>query len=133
MYVVRGGFRGVSEVSRNPLRICPSSMVTPLFSYKVSRDIHSVLNSSVTGFCLESKLRKSSDDPFFGCHERPSQKFVLQHHWKRFVKIPPYVHCKSQRQQAVWKLLSAISRTAPVCSSCCNSPWPPNIANIQST
>jgi len=44
---------------------------------------------------------------------RPLQKFVLQHHWKLCAKIPPYMHCKSPRQQAVWKLLSEISRTAP--------------------
>ena len=28
------------------------------------RGIHSMLNNSVTGFCFESKLRKSSDDLF---------------------------------------------------------------------
>jgi len=41
------------------------------------------------------------------------QNFELQCHWKLCAKIPPYVHCKSPRQQAVWKLLSEISRTAP--------------------
>ena len=37
---------------------------------------------------------------------------MLQRYWKLCTKIPPYVHCKSPRQQAVWKLLSKISRTA---------------------
>jgi len=91
-------------------------MGTPIFSYKVSRGIHSVLNGGVTGFCFELKLRKSSDDFFLVAMKenwRPSQKFVLQHHWKLCTKIQPYVYCQSPRQQAVWKLLSEISRTAP--------------------
>jgi len=57
-----------------------------------------VLNSGVTGFCFKWK---SSDDlaSFFLVatkdNWRPSQKFVLQHHWKICTKIPPYAHCKS--------------------------------------
>ena len=53
-------------------------MGTPLFSYKVSRGIHSVLNSGVTGFCFDSKLMKSSEDLFFGRHEGKLETFVLQ-------------------------------------------------------
>ena len=100
------------------------------FSYMVSRSIHSVLNSSsVTGFCFKLKLKKSIVMTFFWSPRRKTgglcKKSVLQHHrklWQKFVlqrqlklcvKIPPYVHCKCPRQQAVWKLLSEISRTAP--------------------
>ena len=39
-----------------------STMGAPFFSYKVSRDIHSGLNSGVTGFCFDSRLRKCSED-----------------------------------------------------------------------
>ena len=66
---------------------------------------------------FESKLRKSNDDLFFGRHKGKLEtfaKFLLQRHWKLCAKIPPYAHCKSLRQQAVWKLLSEIFRTAPV-------------------
>jgi len=51
-------------------------MGTPLFSYKVSRSIHSVLNSGVTGFCFDWKLRKSSEDLFFGRHEEKLETFA---------------------------------------------------------
>ena len=50
-----------------------------------------MLSSGVTGFCFESKLRKSSDDPFFGRHKGNLEtfaKFVLQRHWKLCTKIP---------------------------------------------
>ena len=35
-----------------------------------------MLDGSVTGFCFESKLRKSSDDLFFGCHEGKLETFA---------------------------------------------------------
>ena len=63
-----------------------SMMGTSLFSYKVSRGIHSRLNSGVTGFCFDSKLRKCGEDLFFLVVMKENwiflQKFVLQHHWK---------------------------------------------------
>ena len=65
----RGSFTGGSTHST-------ISMGTPIFSYKVSRSIHSVLNSSVTGFCFESKLRKTSDHRFFGRHEEKLEAFA---------------------------------------------------------
>jgi len=64
-------------------QICLSTMGMAIFSYKASWSIHSVLNSSVTDFCFESKLRKSSDELFLAATKenwRPSQKFVLQRH-----------------------------------------------------
>jgi len=114
MLSVKDGFRGVSEVSRNHSGFVPWLRVR----YKASRGTHSVLNNCVTGFCSELKLRKSSDDHFFGRHKGKLEtfaKFVLQRHWKLCAKIPPYMHSKSPRQQNVWKLLSKISRTTPEC------------------
>jgi len=35
-----------------------------------------VLNSGVTGFCFELKLRKSSDNLYFGCHEGKLETFA---------------------------------------------------------
>jgi len=57
----------------------PSTMGMPLFSYKVSQGIHSMLNSGVTGFCFNSKLRKSSEDLFlffFSRHEGKLDTFA---------------------------------------------------------
>ena len=57
----------------------PSMMGAPFFSYKVSRGIHSGLNSGVTGFCFDLKLRKCSEDLFFfffGCHEGKLETFT---------------------------------------------------------
>jgi len=54
-------------------------MGAPLFSYKVSRGMHSRLNSGVTGFCFDLKLRKCSEDPFFvvfGHHEGKLETFA---------------------------------------------------------
>jgi len=51
-------------------------MGMPLFSYKVSRGVHSVLNSSIIGFCFDSKLRKCSEDLFFGRHEGKLETFA---------------------------------------------------------
>jgi len=48
-------------------------MGTPIISYKVSRGIHSgLLNSGVTGFCFDSKLRKC----VFGRHEEKLETFT---------------------------------------------------------
>ena len=44
-----------------------------------------MLHSSVTGFCFELKLRKSSDDLFWLPRRKIvdlRKKIVLQHHWK---------------------------------------------------
>ena len=109
------GFLRFPETTRD----CPLTMGMPLFSYmyKVSRGIYSVLNSGITGFWFKLKLRKSSDDLFLLVatkeNWRPSQKFVLQRHWKLCMKIPPYSHCKSLWQQAVGNYSAKISRTAP--------------------
>ena len=51
-------------------------MGTLLFSYKVSRGIHSVLNSGVTGFCFDSKLRKSASEDLFSFFGRHKGKLV---------------------------------------------------------
>ena len=59
---------------------CPSTMGTPFFSYKVSQGIHSMLNSSATGFCFESMLKKSRDDLFLVATKenwRSSQKICV--------------------------------------------------------
>jgi len=92
-------------------------MGTPLFGYNISRGIHSGLNSGVnrgvrhpseivykisrsvgpsvlTGLCFYSKLMKCSEDRFLVATKenwRPSQKFVLQRHWKLCPKISSYV------------------------------------------
>ena len=77
----------------------PSMMGAPLISYGVARGIHSGLNSGVTSFCFDSKLRKCSEDLFFlGATKenwRPLQKFAFQHHWKLCAKIPLYTYCIS--------------------------------------
>ena len=90
------------------------TMGTLLFSYKVSWGIHSVLNSGVTGFCFESKLKKSSEDLFFGCHEGKLETFgkISIAASLETLHKDSTVHCKSPQQQAV---LNEISRTAPVC------------------
>ena len=90
-------------------------MGTPLFSYKVSQSIHSMLNSSVTGFRFESKLRKSSDDLFLVAMKenwRPSQN-LCRSITETLREDPSIRAMQSPQQQAVWKLLSKISRTAP--------------------
>ena len=50
--VVLEGFLRFLETTQD----FPSMMGVLLFSYNVSRGIHSGLNSSVTGFCFDSKL-----------------------------------------------------------------------------
>ena len=74
VYAARGDFRGVSEVSRTVTTWDFSlTMGAPLSGCNVSRGMHSRLNSSVTGFCFDLKLRKCSEDLFsflfFGRHE----------------------------------------------------------------
>ena len=65
-----------------------------------SRGIHGMLNSGVTGFCLDSKLRKSSEDHFFyfGHHEGELEtlaKICVAVSLETLHEIPPYAHCKS--------------------------------------
>ena len=98
----------------------PSMMGVPLFSYKVSRGMHSGLNSSVTGFCFDSKLRKCSEDLFFWLPWRKIGDLrknlccsvTGNSAWRSHRTCTAKVHSK----QAVWKLLNEISRTAPACS-----------------
>jgi len=108
----RGGFRGVSEVSRNHSGFSLNDGCAP-FGYNVSRGIHSGLNSSVIGFCFSSKLRKCSEDLFFGRHEGKLEAFAkicVAASMEILRKDPTVCVCD---KQAVWKLLSEISRTAP--------------------
>jgi len=69
MRILRGGFRGVSEVSRNHSRYSLDDGCAPFQLQSFTRYTHSRLNSGVTGFCFDSKLRKCSEDLFFGQHE----------------------------------------------------------------
>ena len=114
VYASRGGFRVVSEVSRNHSGFSLDDGCAP-FGYNVSRGIQSRLNSGISGLCFGSKLRKCSEDLFFGCHKEKLETFA---------KICVAASLETQREdptarvrdkQAVWKLLSKISRTAPVC------------------
>jgi len=97
----------------------PLTMGTPLFSYKVLRGTHSGLNSSVTGFCFDTKSRKCSEDFFFGRHEGKLETFaknlccsITGNPARRSHRTCTAKVCN---KQAVWKLLSKISRTAPAC------------------
>jgi len=115
-----GGFRGVS---RNHSGF-PSTMGAPLFSYKVSRGIHSGLNSGVTGFCFNSKLRKCSENLFFFWSPRRKiedlrKKFVSECSVTgNFARRSHRTHTvKVRHKQAIWKVLSKISRTAPAHSA----------------
>jgi len=100
--VVLEGFLRFLETTQD----FPSMMGVLLFSYNVSRGIHSGLNSSVTGFCFDSKLGnvvKTFIYLFIFLSQRRKigdlrKKIVLQRHWKLCAKIPPYVHYKSPRQ-----------------------------------
>jgi len=93
----------------------PSMMGAPLFGYNVSRGVHSGLNSGVTGFCFYLNLRKCSEDLFFLVttkeNWRPSQKFVLQRHWKLCAKIPPYASATNR----LFGNYSAKSLEPPLC------------------
>jgi len=93
-------------------------MDTLLFSYKVSQGIHSVLNSSVIGFCYESKLRKSYDDCFFfGGYEGKLETFAkicVAASLETLHKDPTIRALQKSATTGCWKLLSEISRTAPV-------------------
>jgi len=97
----------------------PSMMGAPFFSYKVSRGIHSGLNSGVTGFCFDLKLRKCSEDLFF-FFWLPRRK-IGDLHKNLCCSVTGNSAQRSHRtrtakvcdKQAVWKLLSKISRTAP--------------------
>ena len=83
----------------------------------VSRGIRSGLNSGVTGFCFDSKfdskLRKCSEDLVFWS---PRRKIGGLHKICVAVSLEtlredPTVRVRDK--QAVWNLLSEISRTAP--------------------
>ena len=88
----RGGFRGVSEVSRNHSGFSLDDGCAP-FGYNV----HEAYTAGwiavlLHGFCFSSKLRKCSEDVFLVTTKenwRHSQKFVLQRHraWKLCAKI----------------------------------------------
>ena len=88
---IRGGFRGVSEVSRNHSGFSLNdgfSATTFLEAYTAGWIV------VLTGLCFDSKLRKCSKDFFLVTTKenwRPSQKFVLQCHWKLCAKISSYV------------------------------------------
>ena len=71
-----------------------------------------MLNSSVTGFCFNSKLRKSSEDLFFGLHEGKldtSAKICVAVLLETLREDPTI---RIRDKLAAWKLHSKISRTA---------------------
>ena len=73
---MQGRFRGVSEVSRNHSGFSFDNGCAP-FGYKISRGIHSGLNSGVTGFSFGSKLRKCRVKTFFfSFHEGKLETFA---------------------------------------------------------
>ena len=97
-------------------------MGVPLFGYNVSRGTLSGLNSGVTGLCFDLKLRKCSEDLFFFFFFLVATK----ENWSLSQKIffgasletlreDPTVRVRNK--QAVWKLLSKISRTAPAANA----------------
>ena len=88
-------------------------MGTPIFSYKVSRSIHSVLNSGVTGFCFESKLRKSSDDLFFGRHEEKLETFAIICVAASLETLHEDPTIRALQKSATTGCLETTSRTAP--------------------
>ena len=91
----------------------PLTMGASLFSYKVSRGIHSKLNGGVTGFCFDLKLRKCSEYFFWSSRRKIGDLCknlccsVTGNSARRSR------NAKVCDKQAVWKLLSKISRTAP--------------------
>ena len=93
----------------------PSTMGAPLSGYNISRGIHSGLNSSVTGFCFDSKLRKCREDLFFWSPRRKIGQLckICVAALLETLREDPTVRVHDK--QAVWKLLSKISRTTPVC------------------
>ena len=106
-----GGFRGVSEVSRNHLGFVLGHWVRPFSATKFHEAYTACwIARSVIGFCFELKLRKSSVDLF----SLPQRK--IGDLCKNLRKGPNHTRsafCKSLQQPAVWKLLSKISRIAP--------------------
>jgi len=108
--VVLEGFLRFPETTQD----FPSTMGVPLFGYNFSRGIHSRLNSGVTGFCFELKLRKCSENLFLVTTKenwRPSQKFVLQRYWKPCAKIPAYTSATNR----LFGSYSAKSLEPPLC------------------
>jgi len=110
--VVLEGFLRFPETTQD----FPPKMGTPLFSYNVSRGIHSQLNSGVTGFCFNSKLRKYSEDLFFGHHEGKLETFakICVAASLETLREDPTVRAL---QKSATKLLSEISRTTPAYNS----------------
>ena len=88
-------------------------MGAALFGYNVSRGIHSGLNSGVTGFCFNLKLRKCSEDLFFGRHEGKFETFAKICGEASLETLHEDPTVRIHDKQAVWKLLSEISRTTP--------------------
>jgi len=96
-------------------------MGAPLFGYNVSRSIHSGLNSGVElAFvfffffrCFDSKLTKTNF-LFFGGHEGKLETFakICVAASLETLRGDPAIRVRDK--QADWKLLSEISRTAPV-------------------
>ena len=109
------GFLRFPETTQN----FPSTMGAPLSGYNVSRGIHSRLNSGVTGFCFDLKLRKCSEDLFsflfFGRHEGKLESFAKICVAASLETLREDPTVRVHDKQAVRKLLSEISRTAPVC------------------
>ena len=63
---IDSGRSRVSEVSRNHSGFVPRRWVRPFSATKFHEACTaSLLNSGVTGFCFNSKLRKSREDLFF--------------------------------------------------------------------
>ena len=102
-------------VSRNHSGFVLWQWVRPFFSYKVSQGIHSMLNSGITGFCFDSKLRKSSEETFWS----PLRK--IGDLCKNLCCSVTGTLCKDPTKRALQKsattgcleLISEISRTVP--------------------
>jgi len=109
----RGSFRGVSEVSRNHSGFSLDDGCAPFQLQCFTRHTQ----RAVTGFCFQSKLRKCSKDLFFWSPRRKIgdlRKNLCCSVTGNFAWRSHHTHtAKVRNKQAVWKLLSKISRTAP--------------------
>jgi len=98
-------------------------MGAPLFSYKVSRGIHSELNSGVTGFCFDSKLRKCSEDFFLVATKenwRPSQKFEFSAASLETLRKDPTIRAlQKSTTNRLFENYSAKSLEPPLVSTAC--------------
>jgi len=88
-------------------------MGAPLFGYNISRGMHSGLNSGVNWPLFQLLVK------FFGRHEGKLETFakICVVASLETLREDPTVRIRDK--QAAWKLLSKISRTAPVCIPCC--------------